>query len=104
MASSSTILFHFDDGFEQAMDDEFESCMEECLVDINEVLEPEKRRKKRAVMIEDVKKETSACSMIISHIPDGTGKMGLTGLQKCTAAIRMLAYGNAADASMNTSD
>ncbi|CAA7027266.1 unnamed protein product [Microthlaspi erraticum] len=31
-------------------------------------------------------------------IPDTTGKPGFTGLQKCTAAIRMLAYGTAADA------
>ena len=29
---------------------------------------------------------------------DATGKLGLTGLQKCTAAIRQLAYGTAADA------
>jgi hypothetical protein len=30
--------------------------------------------------------------------PDATGRMGLSSLQKCTAAIRMLAYGVAADA------
>uniref|UniRef100_A0A0D3CYD6 Nuclease HARBI1 n=1 Tax=Brassica oleracea var. oleracea TaxID=109376 RepID=A0A0D3CYD6_BRAOL len=29
--------------------------------------------------------------------PDGLGKLGLSALQKCTAAIRLLAYGNAAD-------
>ena len=28
---------------------------------------------------------------------DATGKMGLSPLQKCTAAIRMLAYGTSAD-------
>jgi hypothetical protein len=28
---------------------------------------------------------------------DATGKMGLSPLQKCTAAIRMLAYGSPAD-------
>lgn len=30
--------------------------------------------------------------------PDATGGMGLSSLQKCTAAMRMLAYGLAADA------
>ena len=30
--------------------------------------------------------------------PDATGRLGLSALQKCTAAIRMLAYGTAADA------
>jgi hypothetical protein len=30
--------------------------------------------------------------------PDATGRLGLSALQKCTAAIRMLAYGVAADA------
>lgn len=30
--------------------------------------------------------------------PDATGKLGLDGLQKCTAAIRQLAYGMPADA------
>ncbi|XP_010485068.1 PREDICTED: uncharacterized protein LOC104763388 [Camelina sativa] len=30
--------------------------------------------------------------------PDATGRLGLSALQKCTAAIRMLAYGCAADA------
>ena len=29
---------------------------------------------------------------------DGLGRLGLSTLQKCTAAIRVLAYGNAADA------
>lgn len=29
---------------------------------------------------------------------DATGKLGLTALQKCTAAIRLMAYGSAADA------
>ena len=28
---------------------------------------------------------------------DATGKMGFSPLQKCTAAIRMLAYGSPAD-------
>ncbi|XP_056843104.1 uncharacterized protein LOC108832436 [Raphanus sativus] len=32
------------------------------------------------------------------HKPDATGRLGLSPLQKCTAAIRMLAYGSAADA------
>ncbi|XP_058833357.1 uncharacterized protein LOC131691172 [Topomyia yanbarensis] len=30
--------------------------------------------------------------------PDATGKLGLTNLQKCTAAIRQLAYGSPSDA------
>ena len=29
---------------------------------------------------------------------DGLGRLGLSTLQKCTAAIRVLAYGNTADA------
>uniref|UniRef100_A0A0D3BLH3 Nuclease HARBI1 n=1 Tax=Brassica oleracea var. oleracea TaxID=109376 RepID=A0A0D3BLH3_BRAOL len=29
--------------------------------------------------------------------PDGLGRLGLSALQKCTAAIRLLAYGSAAD-------
>jgi hypothetical protein len=29
--------------------------------------------------------------------PDATGRMGLSPLQKCTAAIRILAYGSLAD-------
>ncbi|XP_056858232.1 uncharacterized protein LOC130507549 [Raphanus sativus] len=32
------------------------------------------------------------------HRPDATGRLGLSPLQKCTAAIRMLSYGSAADA------
>ncbi|XP_056866848.1 uncharacterized protein LOC130512661 [Raphanus sativus] len=32
------------------------------------------------------------------HRPDATGRLGLSPLQKCTAAIRMLSYGFAADA------
>ncbi|CAA7023571.1 unnamed protein product [Microthlaspi erraticum] len=134
MASSSNHPFSFDDEFQQAIDYEFANSMRECLDDINEVLEPEKRREKRAVidrrreegnirLINDYFSENAIYPEAIfrrrfrmnrplfmrivnklsdlpffQHIPDGTGKPGLTGLQKCTAAIRMLAYGNAADA------
>jgi len=36
-------------------------------------------------------------SPYITQRPDATGRNGLSPLQKCTAAIRMLAYGTSAD-------
>jgi hypothetical protein len=35
---------------------------------------------------------------------DAAGRMGLSSLQKCTAALRMLAYGIAADAADATDE
>jgi len=38
-----------------------------------------------------------ASDVFFQRNPDATGRMSISGLQKCTAAIRMLAYGVAAD-------
>lgn len=38
------------------------------------------------------------CSPYFTYMVDCTGRIGLSPLQKCTAAMRMLAYGTPADA------
>ncbi|KAL1401396.1 hypothetical protein pipiens_006630 [Culex pipiens pipiens] len=54
-------------------------------------------RMSRAMFIR-VAQAVEAANPYFVQRPDATGKMGLTCLQKCTAANRQLAYGTAADA------
>lgn len=50
------------------------------------------------ILFMKIVKDVSAANLNFVQRPDATGKLGLTTLQKCTAAIRQLAYGTPADA------
>lgn len=125
----------FKEDFDKALDDEFESCVDECLDDYSEDIVPKKRKKKRtyiergreegdirlrndyfsehaiypaSIFRRQFRMNRSLFVRIVDELstgipyfqqkPDGSGRLGLSGLQKCTAAIHMMAYGTAADA------
>ncbi|XP_010694614.3 uncharacterized protein LOC104907389 [Beta vulgaris subsp. vulgaris] len=71
--------------------------------EINEPLYPENifRRRFRMhkhVFLRIVEGVTIQDAKFFVQKPDATGRMGASKLQKCTAAIRMLAYGSSSDA------
>ncbi|XP_021745650.1 uncharacterized protein LOC110711546 [Chenopodium quinoa] len=57
-----------------------------------------KRFRMRKHVFQRIVTKLSERDVYFQQRPDATGRLGASALQKCTAAIRMLAYGSAADA------
>uniref|UniRef100_A0A0D3AWT0 Uncharacterized protein n=1 Tax=Brassica oleracea var. oleracea TaxID=109376 RepID=A0A0D3AWT0_BRAOL len=115
MASSSqnTVDESLDDAFDEIFDDFFDQTFEKFTIHGDQE-ERRKKRKNELISKEIVKKATRHFRMnktLFMHIVDrlsnevdffrqkndGLGMLGLSALQKCTTAIRVLAYGTAAD-------
>uniref|UniRef100_A0A0D3CJE8 DDE Tnp4 domain-containing protein n=1 Tax=Brassica oleracea var. oleracea TaxID=109376 RepID=A0A0D3CJE8_BRAOL len=95
MASSSqnTLDDSFDETFDQMFDQCFDQTFEKFTIN-NDQEERRKKRKKRAY-IERNREEGNV--RLWNDYFNGLGRLGLSALQKCTATIRVLAYGSAAD-------
>uniref|UniRef100_A0A0D3DNM1 Uncharacterized protein n=1 Tax=Brassica oleracea var. oleracea TaxID=109376 RepID=A0A0D3DNM1_BRAOL len=96
-----------DEAFDQYFDHQFDQALENLCNTFGDQTEEKKTRKKGFLSKETVKKVISDYEMIIlvtlqlqffRQKKDGLGRLGLSTLQKCMAAIRVLAYGYALDA------
>ncbi|XP_033131850.1 uncharacterized protein LOC103829092 [Brassica rapa] len=95
MASSSHNNFEesMDETFDQFFDQTFDDAFDEAFQNLGGQ-EGEKKTRKKRVFIERNREEVP----FFRQKKDGLGRLGLSTLQKCTAAIRVLAYGSALDA------
>uniref|UniRef100_A0A0D3DQN6 Myb-like domain-containing protein n=1 Tax=Brassica oleracea var. oleracea TaxID=109376 RepID=A0A0D3DQN6_BRAOL len=103
----------FDDEFDEIFDQQFDMHFDQTFENLTIQIDQEERRKKRKkeLISKEIVKKAMMSKPLFMHIvdrlssevdffrqkKDGLGRLGLSALQLCTAAISVLAYGTAAD-------
>ncbi|XP_024011120.1 uncharacterized protein LOC112086433 [Eutrema salsugineum] len=91
-----------DDAFDDAIDDQFDEMFDQKFEAIDDAIYPSHIFRRRFRMNKDLFLRIVDC--LSNEVPyfqqrrNDIGRLGLSALQKCTAAIRIMAYGTAADA------